>query len=65
MTDSSGVCTYFKRNGTLNEWYLYKVVDEYGNYIQLDLNSSSMRKVEKIYSSTGHIVKLQYSTYGS
>ena len=64
MTDSSGTCMYFKRKGTLNEWYLYKTVDIYGNYIQLTLNSSNMNRVEKIYSSTGNEVNLVYNQYG-
>ncbi|MBR6509839.1 MAG: DNRLRE domain-containing protein [Clostridia bacterium] len=64
MTDSSGTCMYFTRKGSSNEWYLYKTVDVYGNYIQLTLNSSNLNRVEKIYSSSGSEVNLVYSQYG-
>ena len=64
MTDSSGTCMYFKRNGTLNEWYLYKIQDIYNNTITIQLNSSNMNKVEKVSSSSGRSVDFTYSQYG-
>ena len=64
MTDSSGTCMYFKRNGTLNKWYLYKVEDIYGNYIQITLNSSDLNRVERVESSTGSVVDFVYSQFG-
>ncbi len=64
MTDSSDTCLYFKRNGTLNKWYLYKIEDIYGNYIQITLNSSDFNRVERAESSTGSVVDFVYSTYG-
>ena len=64
MTDSSGTCMYFTRNGSLNEWYLYKVEDVYGNNIMIILNSSNLNRVDKVYSSTGNIVDFVYNEYG-
>ncbi len=64
LSDNSGTDLYFKRNGTLNEWYLYKVVDSYGNYIQMTLNSSNLNRVDKITASGGNTVDLLYDSYG-
>ena len=64
MTDNSGTNMYFTRNGSLNEWYLCKIEDIYGNYIQLTLNSSDLNRVDKISSSTGNVVDFIYNEYG-
>ena len=64
MTDSSGISMYFTRNGTLNEWYLYKIEDNYGNYIMLTLNSSNLNRVDKVYSSSGNKVDFVYNEHG-
>ena len=64
MTDSSGTNMYFTRNGSLNEWYLYKVEDNYGNYISIYLNSSNLNRVDSISSSTGNWVSFDYNKYG-
>ena len=62
MVDSSGSSIYFKRNGTQNEWYLWKISDAYGNYIQIDLNASDYNRIDKIFSSTGNEVFFTYNS---
>ncbi len=64
MTDSSGTNMHFTRNGSLDEWYLYKVEDIYGNYIEIMLDAYNYNRVLKITASSGSVVNFEYNDYG-
>lgn len=64
MKDSSGTTMFFSKNGTLDEWYLVKVEDIYGNNIEIELYSSNRNQVNSVKSSNGAEVWLNYSESG-
>ncbi|MBE6713203.1 MAG: DNRLRE domain-containing protein, partial [Ruminococcaceae bacterium] len=64
MKDSGDTTLYFTNRAGFDEWYLYKIVDIYGNYVNVNLDSSNLNRVNSAVSSDGNGVYMDYSDYG-
>ncbi len=64
LTENDGSSMIFVKPNSTAIWYLTKVKDSYGNYIQIHRNSSNYERIDKITSTGGYTIDFVYNSEG-